>query len=49
MDIKERIIALLSEIGKGLYEKEAELRLGLLAFGFREYENEDADENLYSR
>ena len=49
MNIQDRIVTLLSEIGKGLYEKEAELRLGLLAFGFREYENEDADENLYSR
>ena len=31
MDIKQRIIALLSEIGKGIYEKETELRLGMLA------------------
>ena len=31
MDIKERIIALLSEIGKGVYEKDTELRLGMLA------------------
>ena len=31
MDIKERIIALLSEIGKGMYEKDTELRLGMLA------------------
>ena len=31
MDIKERIIALLKEIGKGVYEKETELRLGMLA------------------
>ena len=31
MNIQDRIVTLLSEIGKGLYEKEAELRLGLLA------------------
>ena len=31
MDIKERIITLLSEIGKGVYEKDTELRLGMLA------------------
>ena len=31
MDIKERIIALLREIGKGVYEKDTELRLGMLA------------------
>ncbi|MBR5149246.1 MAG: AAA family ATPase, partial [Bacteroidaceae bacterium] len=31
MDIKERIIALLKEIGKGVYEKDTELRLGMLA------------------
>ena len=31
MDIKERIIALLNEIGKGVYEKDMELRLGMLA------------------
>lgn len=31
MNIKERIMALLSEIGKGLYEKDTELRLGILA------------------
>lgn len=31
MDIQERIVALLYEIGKGLYEKDTELRLGLLA------------------
>ncbi len=31
MNIQDRIITLLSEIGQGLYEKEAELRLGLLA------------------
>ena len=31
MNIQDRIVTLLSEIGQGLYEKEAELRLGLLA------------------
>ena len=31
MDIKYRINALLDEIGKGVYEKESELRLGMLA------------------
>ena len=31
MNIQERIVALLNEIGKGLYEKDTELRLGLLA------------------
>ena len=31
MNIQERIVALLDEIGKGLYEKDTELRLGLLA------------------
>lgn len=31
MEIKERILALLDEIGRGVYEKEAELRLGMLA------------------
>ncbi|MBQ5839418.1 MAG: AAA family ATPase, partial [Bacteroidaceae bacterium] len=31
MDIRERILTLLSEIGKGVYEKEMELRLGMLA------------------
>ena len=31
MDIKGRIIALLREIGKGVYEKDTELRLGMLA------------------
>ncbi len=31
MNIKERIVALLEEIGKGVYEKETELRLGMLA------------------
>ena len=31
MNIQDRIVTLLSEIGKGLYEKESELRLGLLA------------------
>lgn len=30
-NIKERIAELLEEIGKGVYEKEAELRLGMLA------------------
>lgn len=31
MNIKDRILALLAEIGKGVYEKETELRLGMLA------------------
>lgn len=31
MDIRERILTLLTEIGKGVYEKEMELRLGMLA------------------
>ena len=31
MGIKDRILELLGEIGRGVYEKEAELRLGLLA------------------
>lgn len=31
MNIRERISALLAEIGKGVYEKEMELRLGMLA------------------
>lgn len=31
MDIKERIISLLEEIGRGVYEKDSELRLGMLA------------------
>ena len=31
MGIKERILALLGEIGRGVYEKETELRLGILA------------------
>ena len=31
MGIRERILALLGEIGRGVYEKETELRLGMLA------------------
>ena len=31
MNIKERIVALLHEVGKGIYEKDTELRLGMLA------------------
>ena len=31
MGIKDRILELLGEIGRGVYEKETELRLGLLA------------------
>ena len=31
MGIRERILALLGEIGRGVYEKETELRLGILA------------------
>ena len=31
MNIKERIVALLQEVGKGIYEKDTELRLGMLA------------------
>ena len=31
MNIKERIVALLQEVGKGIYEKDTELRLSMLA------------------